>query len=391
MIKVCIIVPKMLPLPSVKGGAIETLMTDIIRYNEKARKLDITAVSIYDEKAWEESKKYKYTKFIYIKNNIKYKIKALLVRIKNAFGNKFNTYNEVVLDKIKYEKYDYIVVEDGAYFSFRSYLKHFDKEQMILHFHHSEKSDKETDATFSTFIGVSDFVVNHFAEASTIEDTRTLKNGINLEKFNKKISTKERIEIRKKVGLNVDDFVVIFCGRLIKEKGVLELVKAVKSINNPKIKLMIVGSINFGQNQTSEYLTCLNEEIKNSEGRVVATGFIGNWDLYKYYQSADVAVMPSLWEDAALLVNIEAMLSGIPTIITKTGGACEYMSKETIVIPKDDKVVENIADKIIYLLENKDKREKMIKEGLKVAKKYSTEQFYEDFVKILENKKKGKK
>ena len=46
MLKVCIILPKGLPVPNVKGGAIETLVTDIINQNEVERKMNISESSI---------------------------------------------------------------------------------------------------------------------------------------------------------------------------------------------------------------------------------------------------------------------------------------------------------------------------------------------------------
>lgn len=43
-----------------------------------------------------------------------------------------------------------------------------------------------------------------------------------------------------------DDFIVIFCGRIMREKGVLELLQAISEIDDQHVKLMIVGSADFG-------------------------------------------------------------------------------------------------------------------------------------------------
>ena len=385
MNKICLILPKGLPVPAVKGGAIESLMTDIINENEKKKKLDITVVSILDEKAKKESKKYKHTKFIYINtSDFKYKLKALKVRFVNLFGAHQNTYNEVTLDRIKKQKFKYVVVEDGAYHSFRSYLKYFSKDQMIVHFHHNGVSDKYTDKTFGRFLGVSGFVTNTFANSSTIEKCEVLKNGIDISRFNKKVTKSEHQELRAKLGFREDDFVVIFCGRLIKEKGVLELVRAIKDINNCKIKLVIVGSINFGVNQTSDYLNTLNEEINSSNGKVKLTGYVDNKEIYKYYKIADLAVVPSVWEDAAPLVTIEFMSAGVPLMITKTGGAPEYVSDHTVIIPKDKDLVKHLKNAISKLYLDRTKLDLMKKAGVTTAKKYTTEKFYDDFVSKME-------
>lgn len=381
--KVCIILPKGLPVPATKGGAIETLMHDIASCNEVYNKLDITIVSTYEVKAYEESKKFKNTKFIYINTStLLYKLKALKVRVANLFGKHLNTYNECVLDEIKSDKYDYIIVEDGAFHSFRSYLKYFRKEQMILHFHHNGESDKYTDETFSRFVGVSGFVTDTFRNSSTIKKCEVLKNGINLDKFKKDVSTKEKEEIRKKLGFTKDDFVVIFCGRLIPEKGVLELIKAINMIDNEHIKLMIVGSINFGNKAKSEYLNKIEEEI-NKTNRIKATGFVLNNEIYKYYKSADIGVVPSVWEDAAPLVTVEIMASGLPLIITKTGGAPEYASKDTIIVPKDDRIPSHLKEAILKLYKDSKLRNQMSKEGIKKSEEFTTENFYFDFVNLF--------
>ena len=384
--KICIIVPNLLPVPCVKGGAIERLVTDIIDQNEIDNKLDITIASIYDEKAKIESKKYNNTEFIYIKKDLQYIITGIWVRICNLFGKKLNTYNQMVLKKIKNEKFDYIIVESGAYKCFRTYLKYFDKNKMIVHFHFNGKSDIETDKTYSTYIGVSEFVSNTFRKTSNIKDIVVLKNGINIDKFIKSVAEEEKKEIRKKLGFSDNDFVVIFCGRLIKEKGVLELIKAIKNIENNNIKLMIVGSINFGNEGTSHYLLELNKEINDSNDRIKLTGYIDNNDLYKYYQSADLGVIPSIWEDAAPLVVCEVMINRIPLIVTKSGGAPEYISKDTVVIEKDNNLIENLSNEIINLYKDESKRKLMAEEGYEHAKQFSTKNFYNNFVNILKRK-----
>lgn len=385
VLKICLIVPKGLPVPNVKGGAIETLVTDLINQNEIEKKIDITVCSIYNKEAYNLSKKYKMTNFCYIKNNLKYKFEAILVRIKNLFGKNLNTYNECVLSKIKHKDFDYIVIEDGAYFSFSSYLKYFSKDKMILHFHHVGKSDINTDNTYSNFIGVSDFVVNAFKKSSSIKNCYTVKNGIDLSKFKKNIAVKEKTEIRKRLGFREDDFIVMYCGRLVKEKGVLELVKAIKEIQNNKIKLMIVGSINFGNIATSEYLNCLNNEIEKCDNKIITTGYIDYKELYKYYKISDVLVVPSIVEEAAGLVNIEAMASELPVIVTNSGGLPEFISDETVVISRKN-LANNIKESILMLYNNSKKIEKMKNAGKETAELYSTEEFYKKFINCLEER-----
>ena len=61
--KICMIAPKNFPVPALKGGAVETLITDFIDENEIHKKANVDVITIYNKDAIEESKKYKYTNF----------------------------------------------------------------------------------------------------------------------------------------------------------------------------------------------------------------------------------------------------------------------------------------------------------------------------------------
>ena len=84
MKNVCIIIPRGLPVPAVKGGAIETLMGMLADENEEKEKLKLTIISTYDENAKELSVKYKNTKFIYIRKNLSYLLLSITNKIRNV-------------------------------------------------------------------------------------------------------------------------------------------------------------------------------------------------------------------------------------------------------------------------------------------------------------------
>ena len=115
-------------------------------------------------------------------------------------------------------------------------------------------------------------------------------------------------------------------------KGVLELIKAVKSTNKNDIKLLILGSNNFLDGKGDEYTEKLKCEVKGYEHQIVFTGYVNNWDVYKYYALADIVCLPSLWEDAAPLACIETMISKKVMLATRTGGAPEYLSPDSSLI-----------------------------------------------------------
>lgn len=168
---------------------------------------------------------------------------------------------------------------------------------------------KRCDVIFDVTMGdsfSSEFVVREYEKACQIPvDTHILRNAIDVDKFNKSISEEERKRLRKKLGLQEEDFVVLYVGRLIQVKGILELMQAVLSIHDKHVKLLCIGSANFGKWTFSSYEGKVKKLAKNNSDRIIFTGYIDNQDLYKYSLLADVQCVPSLCEEAAGLVVIE--------------------------------------------------------------------------------------
>lgn len=383
MKKICIILPKGLPVPALCGGAIETLITSIIDINEEKKNFEITVVSSFNKILKKYEKTYKKTEFIYVKQNLRYIIKAILYKIYNSFSvAEKKTYQEIVLNKIKKNDYDYIIVEGGPQDFYTSYTNFFDNKKMILHIHHNEIFSEIANETFGNIIFVSDYIKSSYIKNSK-ENSNKFKvvlNGINTSKFTKKIFEKEKGEIRKKLGVKNDDFIVIYAGRVIPEKGVLELVEAINLIEDKSIKLIIIGDL---QNNKSDYVSEINNIIKNSSSKIISAGYVNNDELYKFYQSSDLAVVPSLWEEAAGLVIIEQLISKLPIITTGSGGIPEYASDSVYYIKRDKNIKKNIAKKINYIKENKKDVDKSASNRLKQGLKFSENQMYQDFSKVI--------
>ena len=387
MKKICLFPTIMLPVPNVKGGAIETLITNIIDENEKNNKLDITVVSIDNVDAREKSKKYKNTKFLFVKTNVIDRIQVFIFRAIRKVTKKevlhLYAYNVKAFKTIKKKKFDYIFAEGGLYHTFKLLLQTFEKDKLIAHIHHHCLSDDIIDNTFGHVIAISDFIKKEWINSSKNKDNvMVLKNGIDIAKFTKKISKLEKEKLQNRFGFEANDFVVLFCGRLIDVKGIKELILAIQKIKD--IKLLIVGSSNFGIKKTTKFERELKELVRLNKDRIKFTGYIDNSELYKYYQLANLMVIPSKWEEAAGLVSIEAMASGLPLIVTRSGGLIEYVDEYTAkIIEKNDNLVKNIMDSILELKNNPDRLNKMSLAGMNRAKKFSKENYYKDFCNLI--------
>lgn len=382
---VCLIVPNVFPVPAVNGGACETLVETLIKENEKLNKINITCVSIYDEKAYKKSKEYKNTKFIYIKD------KNNTDNIDLSFekeDKKLFLYMDDIYENIKDENLDFIVIEGGDLKAYKYLLKRFPKEKCIMHIHGISTGDNEFEQIYKYYIAVSNYAANHFLASGIIEKERVkvLYNGIEIEKFKRKLSLEEKRELKNKYNIKENEKVIMFCGRTVVGKGIKELIlafKRMKNINNAK--LLIVGNSAFGKNIQTEFdreLIKISQDIKD---KIVFTSFIPNDDLYKIHNIADIAVVPTIKEEAFGMVVVEAMASGLPLIVTRSGGIPEILNEENaIIVDKDEFLIENIAKSLDFLVTNENKRINMGIKGAELANNFSGEKFYKGFINIID-------
>ena len=214
-------------------------------------------------------------------------------------------------------------------------------------------------------------------------------------RFKRKISLIERTKIRKSFNVMERDFLVIYCGRLVREKGVKELVRGVIETNNPHIKLMIVGGSNFQDSKKTKYITDLQNLIKGYDNQIFFTGYISNEQLYKYYQAADLQAICSISEEAAGLVGIEGMMSGLPLIITDSGGIQEYISPDMSICVKKYNSLKNNSDSVKlskqltevfnYLYVNFVKNQYINNSKIMSPVAFDRKHFYSRFISIFES------
>lgn len=132
-------------------------------------------------------------------------------------------------------------------------------------------------------------------------------SGIDKEKYTRYIGTEWREKIRAKYGISDDTTVLLYVGRLAKEKNIEELLHYQKRAAKYNTKLLIVGG--------GPYKETLVEETKNLgiEDMVIFTGMIAPDQVAKYYQAGDLFVSASTSETQGL-TYVEALAAGIPLL-----------------------------------------------------------------------------
>ena len=394
VLQVCLVSNGALPIPDVKGGAIERLITMLIEDNEQYQNVEFTVITCKNHKAELLQSKFKYTKFINIRtygtlyNKLAWKLRGLMRRLTNKEFYQFNAFErKAERYLLQYGiKFNYIISEGSDPHMMRNVAKKYGSQKLILHLHCHMIANPQYDKIYGNIWGVSSFVVKQYEKNSTLpkEAFQVLFNGIDLNRFKKEISPEERLQLRHKLGFTKNDFIIIFCGRIIKEKGVKELIQAILNIEESTIKLLIVGSSNFKQSNSGVYVNDITNLINSAEDRIKFTGFIDNADVYKYYKIADIGINPSLVEDACPLVLFEMLACGLPTIATLSGGMPEIGNPQTtIYIHKDERMITELEQSIMQLYLNHTKRLIMSKASIQQSEKYSRQKFYEDFCQLI--------
>ncbi len=201
--------------------------------------------------------------------------------------------------------------------------------------------------------------------------------GIDENKFNIKMTLKEKQELRKSIGLSKDDFVLIYVARMDKNKNQGFLIEVMKELvpNYPNIHLLLVGP--------DELNGIYQEQAKEVDRNVHFLGF--RKDIAKLMKISDIAVSSSLRE--GLPVNImEAMFSELPVVATDARGVRDLIENK-----KNGYIVEpNNMDEFIWyisqLYDKKELREKLSKNNIKKTEEYKLEKIIKQMGKIYKGK-----
>lgn len=158
---------------------------------------------------------------------------------------------------------------------------------------------------------------------------------------------------------------ILFVGTLQPRKNLVNLLKAFTIIaKKADCSLHVVGAMGWKTTAIKDTVEDIDPMIRE---RIHFLGYINNDQLVDLYQKALVFAAPSLHEGFGLII-LEALASGTP-VVTSPCGSIPEIFKDSVVYA-DPLRPDDIAQKILDLLQNKQKQEKMIARGIKYAKNY---------------------
>lgn len=351
--KIALIATEKLPVPAVRGGAIQIYLDAISPLLAKTHQ--VTVFSITDPSLSERENS----------NGVTY------IRIPEEF------YLERLCEELKAGLFDVVHLCNRPNW-IKSLKAASPSTKFVLSVHNemfapskiSDQEGVECVNLVEKIITVSDFIGNTITSRFPIAKTKTktLYSGVDLQKYipawteeGKQI----RNRFRQELGLEGKK-VVLFVGRLSKVKGPHILLQALPKIiaEHPNVSMVFVGSKWFGSNDINNYVKHLYTFGALYKDHATFVKFMKPADIPKLYTMSDLFVCSSQWEEPLARVHYEAMAAGLPVLTSNRGGNPEVIDegKNGHVIYQFDNA-DQYAQKINELLSNTSLREKMGRYG----------------------------
>lgn len=197
--------------------------------------------------------------------------------------------------------------------------------------------------------------------------------GVDLNKFNPRNSGSY---LKKRYKINGSKPIILFVGRLDKEKNIDVVMKAfAKTLKATNAQLVIAGK---GKERTN--LTSLSKRLGINQN-VTFTGFVPDKDLPALYRMADLFVIASIAELQSI-ATMEAMASGLPVLAARVMALPELVHDGKNGYLFSDGDIDTLATQIIKILKNQTLKKKMSESSLKIISQHSLDKTIRSYEKI---------
>jgi spore coat protein SA len=364
--KVLLICTEMLPVPNIRGGAIQTYICGVS--DLLSQQHDITIISREDPDLPNEE----------VVNGIRY------VRIHS--NRLLDIYKQGIVKYLSEteEKYDIIhifnrpklvlPVSELAPTSRIILSMHNDmfKPEKISRVEGAAAIEKtDTIITISKYIGQT--ICAYFPEAAP--KIHPIYSGVDLSRFapwrQSESALRARKDIRSKYNLESKK-VILFVGRLSRNKGPHVLVKAMSHVKDSDAVLVIVGAAWYSDDTISDYIAYTRALAERSPIPVITTGYVQADEVHNWFCAADVFVCTSIWEEPLARVHYEAMAAGLPFITTSRGGNPEIIQNDNGYLVEDPEDPLQYANYLNKMLSNLDATRDMGLRGRKLVEQNFT-------------------
>ncbi|AEF95798.1 glycosyltransferase family 4 protein [Methanotorris igneus] len=280
-------------------------------------------------------------------------------------------------------KYDYIYTRDLIFAFLVS--KFFKNKKVIYELHEINKRKiwifllKNCLNTLYSVVTVNPNNIKFFEGNHHISRIVFLPNAVDLQRFDINISKKDA---REKLNLPKDKTLITYTGSLQNWKGYGTFLKSYKYLKNKEnIIYLTVGGNN-------EQIKVLKEKYKSDN--IVFIPYVENSKIPLFLKASDILVIPNSakYEISVKYTSplklFEYMASRRPIIASDLPSIREIVSEEEVLFFKPDNE-KDLAEKIEYLLNNKDLIEKLAKNAFEKVKNYTWEERAKRIIEVFED------
>jgi len=220
-----------------------------------------------------------------------------------------------------------------------------------------------TKASTRRIIAVSQRVKGEIEGAYSVAPQRivVIPNGVDAETFHPRHRAGSRMLVRERLGVTLDQFLVLFVGGDYRLKGLAALLEAARRVARA-IRVLAVGV---------RPDAALVQLVREKDLQRMVT-FLGNTtDVASLYAAADCFALPTRY-DTFSLATLEAMASGLPVIVSRAAGVSELLSpgRDSLIL-EDPNDVDALTQGLERLVQDEGLRSRLGVEARKTAERCS--------------------
>jgi UDP-glucose:(heptosyl)LPS alpha-1,3-glucosyltransferase len=201
-----------------------------------------------------------------------------------------------------------------------------------------------------------------------------IPNGVNIERFHPRNRERFRTAMRSQLGLAEHEVAVLFAGNAWGRKGLRAAIEALDGEGLDAVRLVVVG-----EGDPSAFL----EGVRPNVARRIVFAGAQPREIERYYAAADVFLLPTLYEPFGLVI-LEALASGLPTIVSQRAGASEWLTDGVdAILLKDPADASEVRAALRVLLEDDQMAASLGLSGRLLAEGFAWERIAQQLVAIV--------
>jgi len=252
-------------------------------------------------------------------------------------------------------------------------LKRYDRNlKIVLKFHGSE-----SDVVFSKSV-LKNYVLRKASLLLTLsseERNNFLQIGVPPEKVQVTANVIQKDlyvtdpEFKKREGLSPETNVLLFVGRFMHEKGILDLAEACRLLKEAKVNFCLFC---LGNGPLLEDVNSLISKY-GLKDHIKLPGHIPESETRRYYANCDVLILPTYHQEGFPMAVFQAVGAGRPVITTRIRAAADYMVENEHCLWVEKKNPLQVYEQVFALVNNKPLQERMRVNNLALAEQFTAE------------------